>query len=162
MFSLGFLLKKEKLIRVSIFLSLLLFFNFHYLFSKDYSPYLGSVPSEVVNKMGAPLEVGIVEVKPDPPLVYFLYEDYSYYLFFDNRVWAIRFDSRFKSSVQAIKIGYSKDEVKRILSQQLGEPKKIDKSYMVYALPYQGFSAELRVFFKDTSLNEIYIYRSDY
>lgn len=112
--------------------------------------------------MGAPLEVGTVQIKPDPSLIYFLYEDYSYYLFFDNRVWGIRFDSRFKPSVLGVKIGYTKDEVRRILSQQLGEPKKIDSNYMVYALSYQGFPAEMRVFFKDSLLNEIYLYRSDY
>lgn len=123
---------------------------------------MGAVPSEIVNRLGAPLEVGIVEVKPDPPLVYFLYEDFSYYLFFENRVWGIRFDSRFKPSIFGIKMGYSKEEVKRILSQQLGEPKKIDLSYIVYAVPYQGFSSELRVFFKESYLNEVYLYRSDY
>lgn len=133
-----------------------------FLYSKDYSPFLGSVPSELVNRMGAPLEVGMVEVKPDPSLIYFLYEDYSYYLFFDNRIWGIRFDSRFKSSVLGIKIGYEREEVKRILTQQLGSAKKEEPSYMVYSLPYQGFSAEMRVFFKNSSLNEIYIYRSDY
>jgi hypothetical protein len=61
-----------------------------------------------------------------------------------------------------VKIGYSRSEVDRILKQQLGEFKITGDSSLVYNLPYQGFVAEVRVFFEKDKLKEIYLYRSDY
>jgi hypothetical protein len=91
--------------------------------------------------------------------VVFYYADNLYLFWFQNRVWQVRMDARYSGPVLGkISLGQSREEV----VSELGLPFHSDDESIMYNLPPLGYPLRIRLFFEDSRLSDVYIYRGDF
>ena len=121
--------------------------------------WLGMDLQTVYKEFGAPQEVFCyrADISKDDNVVFY-YKEHIYLFWFENRVWVVRFDERFKHEFLGIKMGMPRERILEILGDKF---KEMDDSLIFY-LPDQGFPVRLRLFFKENMLCDAYVYRGDY
>ncbi|MBN1798622.1 MAG: hypothetical protein JW822_08585 [Spirochaetales bacterium] len=126
---------------------------------KNSIDWLGMDLETVYKKFGVPQEVFCYRAdKKEDDNVVFYYKDHIYLFWFENRVWVVRFDERFKHEFLGIKMGMPREQILEIL----GDKFKETEDSLVFYLPDQGFPVRLRLFFKENMLFDAYVYRGDY
>lgn len=128
--------------------------------SPEIREYLGFTMQNIWDTFGVPAEVFPFRGEDEwQDNVVFYYPNHVYLFLFDNRVWQIRIDSRYEKNITGtIKMGTSKDTILR----RLGEAFYEDSESCMYILPDHGVPVRMRLFFKDDTLNDVYIYRGDF
>jgi hypothetical protein len=127
---------------------------------------IGLSPKEIIKIMGSPDSIypfrGQSQWQDD---VIFYYESNIYLFFYDNHVWQIRCDQRFKEKILGIAAGMKKSKVKEIL----GKPFYAGENDDIYLNPAKitrlekGFPVRLRLIYdQDDKVCDIYVYRGDY
>jgi len=128
----------------------------------DNSPFLSALglnPAEVIDSFGSPEEILPFRGGNDrEDMVVFYYPKHFYVFFFENRVWQIRFDHRYKEEVCSCTLGMTKRE---ILSR-LGYPFSVVKDSFIYHYSDQGYPVKARLFFRNGRLDDVYVFRGDY
>jgi hypothetical protein len=121
---------------------------------------LGFTIHQAIDKFGVPNEVFPFRASEAwmDTVVFYWSNDHFYLFFWDNRVWQIRFDKRFKDPIMNIEIGMNKSE----LISRLGQNFVSVENQIFYKLPFLGYPCELRLAFEKDILNDIYIFRSDF
>lgn len=141
--------------RIILTLSLILFSP--YIFSLD--QYIGLTPNEVVAEFGAPdyvySERGESQDQDD---VIFFFDNRIYVYFNQNRAWQLRVDSKYENDILGVKLGDNIDNVKSIL----GEPYKIYEDSLLYKRPDAGYPVYVRIYYENSKVNDLYIFRGDY
>jgi hypothetical protein len=120
---------------------------------------LGYHVSQAIEEFGAPQEIGAVRgIEARLDAVVFYYPDNSYLYWWDNRLWQIRFDGRYKGEIMGVAMGQSRAEV----IKRLGAPLSNGADDCIYQLPDRGFPVRLRLIFANGLLNDLYLYRADF
>lgn len=120
---------------------------------------LGYRLSQAIEEWGAPRSVTVSRGdQPFQDTVVFYYPDNSYAYFWNDRIWQIRLDRRYRGRAFGIAMGMAADQVRGVLG-----PATLDSATMLrYALPEQGWPVELLLFFKDGRLDDLYLRRGDF
>ncbi len=118
---------------------------------------LGMRPGEAYDFIGAPEEVLASRSQGDLLQVVHFYDSFLYLFWFQNRVWQIRADQRFKGSFLGLKMGMNPLEVAAVL----GPPRLSENDWLTYELPVIGYPRRLRLKFLNNRLNDLYYFRSD-
>ncbi len=127
---------------------------------------MGMLPSGVLEIAGAPEAVypmrGESQWQDD---VIFYYPTNLYLFFYDNRVWQVRADHRFKGEILGLSPGMEKSRIRELL----GKPYHEEENEEIYLNPagmtrlQKGFPVRLRLIFGENGeLYDIYLYRGDY
>jgi hypothetical protein len=90
--------------------------------------------------------------------VVFYYPNHMYLYLYQNRVWQLRLDERYKDGFLNLKMGASKESLLTALGKPLTE---IDDSY-IFNLTDLGYPIRLRAVFKNEKLSDAYLYRADF
>jgi hypothetical protein len=91
--------------------------------------------------------------------VVFYYKTKSFYLFwFENRVWVVRFDNRYKDAFFNIRIGMKKEDAVKLLAF----PSKEIEGSTIFFLSDEGFPLRLRLYIENNFVCDAYLYRGDY
>lgn len=127
---------------------------------------IGLSPKAIIEKIGSPDSLyplrGESQWQDD---VIFYYESNIYFFFYENRVWQIRYDYRFKEKIFGISMGMKKNKVEEILGEPFfsGDDDDIYVNPPKIAKPEKGIPIRLRLIFdKDQKLCDIYFYRGDF
>ena len=129
--------------------------------AEDFDPmrFIGMDPENAFGAIGAPREVFPLrggETAEDN--VVFFYPDFMYLFWYDNRVWQVRCDRRFASSVLGFSLGMDRKTVEgksqRSLSP-LGDS-------LYFSIDTGQYPLRVRLVFVNEALSDIYVYRSDY
>ncbi len=123
----------------------------------DLSNFLGMLPSETYDLLGAPQEVLASKTGDDIIQVVHFYSEFVYLFWYKNRVWQIRVDQRFQGRFMGLSMGMSREQVESLI----GPPRYRDENWFTYELPVLGFPRRLRLKFTNNRLNDLYYYRSD-
>lgn len=75
-----------------------------------------------------------------------------------EHLWQIRLSAGYSGSCFGIFLG---DGPEKALSL-LGQPERIQETYLEWRLPYQGYPVRLRALTRDGVISELYVYRSDF
>lgn len=114
---------------------------------------------QAIEEWGPPMELSVNrgnETWQDS--VIFYYADHSYLYWWGNRLWQIRFDTRYKGEVLGVEMGLQRQEVLK----RLGKPFNASPTDLIYQLPDRGFPLRLRLIFSNELLTDLYLYRSDF
>ena len=88
---------------------------------------------------------------------YAVFHKRGYYLYWiADRVWQIRFDDTYEGSWKGLKIG----TVFPAVDSVLGQPWKIEGNVRIYAVTGYPYPLQIRCYFEENSLIDVYIYRS--
>ena len=90
--------------------------------------------------------------------VVFYYPDFLYLFWFKDRVWQVRCDRRFASTVFGFSLGASREQVERTSLRTLtpnGDSLYLD-------LSDGRFPLRVRLVFTESVLSDLYVYRSDF
>lgn len=123
------------------------------------SKYLGFFIKQTLEKFGIPDSVYTVrgnEAWQDD--VVFRYSPGYDFFWFKDRIWQIRFTSKYKSLVLGIKIGDTQEKAISLL----GLPYVQTETYMIFRLPDQGYPIHLRIILVQGIIQDIYVYRADF
>jgi hypothetical protein len=90
--------------------------------------------------------------------VVFYYKNHVYLFWYQNRVWVVRFDERYKQRFLGLEMGMSRERVLEILDRAFTEA----EDSLVFYLPDRGYPVRLRLFFTADALSDAYLYRGDF
>lgn len=133
---------------------------------EDPGSLLGLLPADVIDRIGSPEAVyplrGESHWQDD---VVFYYTANLYLFFYNNQVWQIRADYRFKGDILGITPAMSREDIYKIL----GKPYHTEESEDLYLNPAgitrlaKGFPLRMRLVYDGSSkLYDIYLYRGDF
>ena len=114
---------------------------------------------QAIEEWGPPQEMAVnrgAEAVQDS--IIFYYADHTYLYWWQNRLWQIRFDGRYKGEVMGIEMGLSRTDVVK----RLGNPFNGTANDIIYQLPDRGFPVRLRLIFNNDRLVDFYLYRADF
>ena len=134
--------------------------------NSDFAPWndpivnrIGYRLQQAIEEWGPPMELGVNRGNESwQDSVIFYYADHSYLYWWNNRLWQIRFDGRYKGEVLGVEMGLSREEV----TKRLGVPFNATTNDAIYQLPDRGFPIRLRLIFNNEHLSDLYLYRSDF
>lgn len=125
----------------------------------DLSELIGWTLDQACAELGAPAEIFPFRGGKDwQDTVVFYFDEHFYLFWYENRVWQVRADHRYKGELNGIAMGVSKEELENLL----GEPLFQDDTSVIYNLPDEGHPMRMRLFFEGGALSDLYIYRSDF
>jgi hypothetical protein len=124
--------------------------------------FIGMIPDEVLEKAemeyGRPEEVFISRDGDEwKDSIVFYYADHLYLFLYDNRVWQVRFDKRYRGEFFGLAMGDSIGKVRR----RLGVPDKADDVRYIYYITDKGYPVHAALYFTDSKLTDFYLYRGD-
>jgi hypothetical protein len=90
--------------------------------------------------------------------VVFYYPDFLYLFWFKDRVWQVRCDRRFASTVFGYTLGASREEVERASLRTLTP----NGDSLYFDLSDGSFPLRVRLVFTASVLSDLYVYRSDF
>jgi hypothetical protein len=90
--------------------------------------------------------------------VVFFYQDFLYLFWYKNRVWQVRCDRRFTSTVFGLTLGTSREQVERTFLRPLTP----NGDSLYFDLGDGGFPLRVRLVFTASVLSDLYVYRSDF
>lgn len=121
---------------------------------------LGMTPRQAYNRLGAPDEIFVhrgAEPWQDDAVFYF--EKERLYLFwFEDRVWQVRLDGRSRDGIEGVLPGMTQSQVR----DAIGEPWKDEGDSAYYNIVSEPYPVRMRLVFRDETVNDIYLYRSDF
>jgi len=90
--------------------------------------------------------------------VVFYYPDFFYLFWFKDRVWQVRCDRRFTSTVFGLTLGSSREQVER------ASPRTLTPSgdSLYFDMNDGSFPLRVRLVFTASVLSDLYVYRSDF
>ncbi len=125
----------------------------------DFTGKLGWEFQDAVNNIGNPENVFVHRGKtPDEDNVVFYYSDHQYLFWFQDRVWQIRVDERWRGEVDGVSMGMSREAIEELW----GPPVNSLDKYLTWTLPDIGFPSRIRLYFHENVLIDMYVYRSDW
>jgi hypothetical protein len=120
---------------------------------------IGMDPGQVFAALGAPREIFTWRgEEPAEDDIVFFYPDFRYVFWFQNRVWQVRFDSRYGGTVLGFSIGMDDAEARVRGEGRLQEAG--DSLYL--ALDTGPYPIRMRLALVDGRIADIYVYRSDW
>lgn len=123
----------------------------------DLSNFLGMLPSETYDLLGAPQEVLASKTSDDLIQLVHFYSDFIYLFWYKNRVWQLRLDQRFRGRFMGLSMGMTREQVESMI----GPPRHRDENWFTYELPVLGFPRRMRLKFTNNRLSDLYYFRSD-
>ena len=90
--------------------------------------------------------------------VVFYYPDFLYLFWYKNRVWQVRCDRRFTSTVFGLSLGASREQVERTSLRPLTP----NGDSLYFDLSDGSFPLRVRLVFTASVLTDLYVYRSDF
>jgi len=90
--------------------------------------------------------------------VVFYYPDFFYLFWYKDRVWQVRCDRRFASTVLGLTLGSSREQVERASTRTLTP----SGDSLYFDLNDGGFPLRVRLVFTASVLSDLYVYRSDF
>ena len=120
---------------------------------------IGMDMESAIERFGMPEEIFPVrgeEMWQDD--VVFYYEYHLYLFWFQNRVWQVRMDQRYKHDFFEVRMGFSREEV----LDTFGKPLKGFDDSLIYDLEDRGYPLRVRFFFTNNVLDDAYFYRGDF
>jgi hypothetical protein len=90
--------------------------------------------------------------------VVFYYPDFLYLFWYKNRVWQVRCDRRFTSTVFGLTLGASREQVERTSLRPLAP----NGDSLYFDLSDGSFPLRVRLVFTASVLSDLYVYRSDF
>jgi len=90
--------------------------------------------------------------------VVFYYPDFLYLFWYKDRVWQVRCDRRFASTVFGLTLGASREEVERTSLRTLTQ----NGDSLYFDLSDERFPLRVRLVFTASVLSDLYVYRSDF
>jgi hypothetical protein len=120
---------------------------------------LGMELAEAFSTFGPPAEVFVQRgEQPWHDDVVFYYDRHLYLFWFQNRVWQLRVDRRYRDRFMGLRMGQVRSEVEQIL----GTPIARLEDSLIYQITDVGYPIRLRVVFEKTALIDAYLYRADF
>ncbi len=124
-----------------------------------FDEYLGYTLKQAYEMFGPPEEVFTFRgAESGQDNVVFYYADHLYLFWYENRVWQVRLDERYKGTIAGIEMGISKGEILKLFDKPFYE----DRESFIYILPDRGIPVRLRLYFKNDALVDAYVYRGDF
>jgi hypothetical protein len=90
--------------------------------------------------------------------VVFYYPDFLYLFWYKNKVWQVRCDRRFASTVLGLTLGASREQVERTSLRTLTP----NGDSLYFDLGDGSFPLRVRLVFTASVLSDLYVYRSDF
>ncbi len=90
--------------------------------------------------------------------VVFYYPDFLYLFWYKDRVWQVRCDRRFTSTVFGLSLGASREQVERTSLRPLTP----NGDSLYFDLNDGSFPLRVRLVFTASVLSDLYVYRSDF
>ncbi|MDR3200119.1 MAG: hypothetical protein LBT68_01560 [Spirochaetales bacterium] len=126
---------------------------------KTASLLLGTNLEDAFQSFGVPLRVGAARGEASwQDDVYFEYEGGFFLFWYKDRVWQLRFGPGFDATFSDVGMGSSREEIIAVL----GKPLHDEDDWILYHYAGQGYPVRLRLFFGETGLEDIYIFRGDF
>jgi hypothetical protein len=120
---------------------------------------LGTNLEEAFESFGVPQRVFSARgEEPWQDDVVFEYGEGFSLFWYRDRVWQLRFGPGFPARFSDIRMGSSLEDI----AAALGEPFYAEEHWLLYHFAGEGYPVRLRLFFGDTGLEDIYIYRGDF
>jgi hypothetical protein len=127
----------------------------------DFDPtrFIGLDIPAAVAALGLPQEMFTYRgVKEKQDNVVFYYPDFLYLFWYKNRVWQVRCDHRFSSTVFGLALGASREQVERTSLRPLTP----NGDSLYFDLSDGSFPLRVRLVFTASVLSDLYVYRSDF
>lgn len=123
----------------------------------DPAALIGASPEMVLSLTGPPSEITATRGDKSEWDTVVFYKDGFYVFWVQNTVWQIRFDAHYTGEWKGLKAGTPYPAVDSIL----GRPTLQPDGSRIYSLTGYSYPIQVRCFFENDSLSDVYIYRSN-
>ncbi|HOV39920.1 MAG TPA: hypothetical protein PLG79_14465 [Spirochaetales bacterium] len=133
----------------------------------DPSPFISIEPEELLGlslqeafqRFGSPIQVGVVRgAEPWQDDVVFIYPEGVSLFWFQDRVWQVRLATPYPGKLRGIQIGDTREQVREVL----GTPYFTEEEWFLYHFVGSSFPIRIRIFFRQGTVEDIYLYRGDF
>jgi hypothetical protein len=120
---------------------------------------LGLSLQEAFQRFGSPIQVGVVRgAEPWQDDVVFIYPEGVSFFWFQDRIWQVRLVAPYPGKVRGIQIGDAREQVREVL----GTPYFAEEEWFLYHFVGSSFPIRIRIFFRQGTVEDIYLYRGDF